>query len=266
MFDVEEVAEAVLDIVEKPIAEMARRIDAAEKREPVHGKDGAQGRDGKDADPVTREQIIEAILAMPDVLDAAVQRYLEAKPPQPGKDGAPGRDGKDGAPGQNGVDGKDGLSLAGAVIDRSGGLVVTLSNGETKELGPVVGRDGRDGVDGKNGEPGENGKDGFSLKAFEAELMPDGRTVLLKFDDGGDISFSVELGFPVMIYRGVFSEGKAYEKGDTVTWGGHLWHCNEKTTEKPMDGQGVWTLAAKRGRDGKEVVTIKPRKDEPVKV
>lgn len=45
---------------------------------------------------------------------------------------------------------KDGVGVAGALIDRSGELVVTLSDGSAKALGPVVGRDGRDG---KNGEP-----------------------------------------------------------------------------------------------------------------
>jgi len=39
-------------------------------------------------------------------------------------------------------DGQDGIGLASALIDRDGNLVVTLTNGAQKELGPVVGRDG----------------------------------------------------------------------------------------------------------------------------
>ncbi|EOB5418213.1 phage portal protein, partial [Escherichia coli] len=31
---------------------------------------------------------------------------------------------------------------------------------------------------------------------------------------------------PVMLYRGVFRAGETYHPGDTVTWGGSLWHCN----------------------------------------
>lgn len=57
---------------------------------------------------------------------------------------------------------------------------------------------------------------------------------------------------PAMIYRGVFKPGE-YKKGDCVTWGGNLWHCEETTSEKPgeVNGKG-WTLCVKKGRDGKD--------------
>jgi hypothetical protein len=58
------------------------------------------------------------------------------------------------------------------------------------------------------------------------------------------------MALPVMIYRGVYCEGE-YEAGDTVTWAGSLWHCNETTCDKPGEG-GCWTLCAKKGRDGKD--------------
>ncbi|EGE0956874.1 phage portal protein, partial [Escherichia coli] len=55
---------------------------------------------------------------------------------------------------------------------------------------------------------------------------------------------------PVMLYRGVFRAGETYHPGDTVTWGGSLWHCNSMTADKPGDAHASgWTLAAKRGRD-----------------
>ncbi|EEQ3160684.1 phage portal protein, partial [Escherichia coli] len=55
---------------------------------------------------------------------------------------------------------------------------------------------------------------------------------------------------PVMLYRGVFRIGETYHPGDTVTWGGSLWHCNSMTADKPGDAHASgWTLAAKRGRD-----------------
>ncbi|EOM4566589.1 phage portal protein, partial [Escherichia coli] len=38
---------------------------------------------------------------------------------------------------------------------------------------------------------------------------------------------------PVMLYRGVFRIGETYHPGDTVTWGGSLWHCNSMTGDKP---------------------------------
>ena len=55
-----------------------------------------------------------------------------------------------------------------------------------------------------------------------------------------------------------------YERGDFVQWGGNLWHANETTTEKPIEGAKAWSLAARRGRDGKTPggiyrMTPKPR-------
>lgn len=58
---------------------------------------------------------------------------------------------------------------------------------------------------------------------------------------------------PAMVYRGVFKSGYEYLPGDTVTWGGSLWHCDEQTQDKPGEtGSKGWTLAAKRGRDGRD--------------
>lgn len=55
---------------------------------------------------------------------------------------------------------------------------------------------------------------------------------------------------PVTIYRDVFKAGNQYKPGDTVTWGGSLWHCNEATSDKPGEvGSKGWTLAVKKGRD-----------------
>jgi integrin beta 3 len=64
-----------------------------------------------------------------------------------------------------------------------------------------------------------------------------------------------ELRTALMIYRGVFKPGDAYDPGDTVTWAGSLWHCNATTSEKPGDGGAAWTLAVKKGRDGKDGAT-----------
>lgn len=55
---------------------------------------------------------------------------------------------------------------------------------------------------------------------------------------------------PVTIYRDVFKSGNEYQPGDTVTWGGSMWHCNEPTTDKPGETSSKgWTLAIKKGRD-----------------
>ncbi|MBD9640745.1 hypothetical protein IB277_31090 [Ensifer sp. ENS07] len=154
---------------------------------------------------------------------------------------------------KNGEPGNDGIGLAGAMIDRDGNLIITATNGIPYNLGKVVGKDG------------EPGKDGFSLSDFDATLMDDGRTVLLSFERG-EQSFKVELGIPVMIYRGVHREG-TYRKGDTVTWGGSLWHCDaDETTEKPDSSAKHWTLAAKKGRDGKDGTLKEVKPSAPIRV
>lgn len=57
-------------------------------------------------------------------------------------------------------------------------------------------------------------------------------------------------------YRGVWTAGKTYEKGDTTTDGGSLWVALEATTARPGDvrpgGKAPWQLCAKRGRDGRD--------------
>ncbi len=72
-------------------------------------------------------------------------------------------DGKDGTDGR---DGRDGVGAASAMIDRGGNLILTMTDGSTKELGSVVGKDGadgRDGNDGSPGAPGQNGADGIGF-------------------------------------------------------------------------------------------------------
>ncbi|MDX3929246.1 MAG: hypothetical protein QHC90_26025 [Shinella sp.] len=207
------------------------------------------------------EAMVEAAVnaRMPEDMERSIEdvvRLVVSEIPLP----ANGKDGADGKHGRDGKDGKDGVDLAGAFIDRDGELVLTLSNGEVRKLGPVIGRDGKDGA------PGAPGRDGFNLEDFDAEVMKDGRTVLLSFDRG-DLSYKIELGFPVMIYRGVFKDGQKYERGDTVTWGGSLWHCDvETTSEKPDSAEKHWTLAAKRGRDGKDGEMKEAKSHTPVRV
>ncbi|WP_368517476.1 hypothetical protein [Rhizobium sp.] len=179
---------------------------------------------------------------------------------------------------KDGQHGRDGVGLAGAVIDRDGNLVVTLTNGEMKNLGAVVGKDADQAAISrlieekvaaipapKDGKDGQDGRDGFNLEDFDATLMDDGRTILLSFDRG-DLSYKIELAIPAMIYRGVYREAE-YQRGDTVTWGGSLWHCDaDGTKEKPGDGSKNWTLAAKRGRDGKDGVMLPAKAATPIRV
>lgn len=84
---------------------------------------------------------------------------VEARQPERGEKGEPGEAGQ------------VGVGVAGAVIDRSGVLILTLSDGRTHELGAVVGKDGVNGLDGKDGEPGADGRDGADGASVDMEAM-----------------------------------------------------------------------------------------------
>jgi hypothetical protein len=136
---------------------------------------------------------------------------------------------------QNGNDGKDAAGIVEALKD-NGELVLTLADGRLVRTGI------------RDGEKGLDGRDGFSLDDFDCEPV-DERTMRLKFTRGEE-THSYELVFPVPVYRDVYKEGTEYERGDMVTWGGAVWHCDAPTKDKP--GTENWTLAVKKGRDGKD--------------
>ena len=131
---------------------------------------------------------------------------------------------------------KDGVGLAGALIDRDGQLVVTLTNGDTKALGAVVGGKGADGL----------GFDDLTVE-YDGE-----RSFSLVFAKGEEErAFSFDL--PMMIDRGVFVDGKQYATGDTVTFGGSIWVAQKLQPEGKPGLSDDWRLAVKKGRNAKEV-------------
>lgn len=147
---------------------------------------------------------------------------------------------------KDGENGKDGTGLADALIDREGNLILTMTDGRHKNLGRV------EGAPGKPGEPGQPGIDGVSMSHFDTEMKEDGRTIVFKFIRDDNIIEMHEFSFPVMLDKGVWSEGKQYVKGDCVTWGGSLWIAQRDTSAKPDTPDSGWRLAVKKGRDGKD--------------
>ncbi|MDR5790285.1 hypothetical protein P9281_27445 [Caballeronia sp. LP003] len=82
--------------------------------------------------------------------------------------------------------------------------------------------------------------------------MDSERSFTLHIERASGAHETATFALPVMIYRGVYHTGETYRCGDVVTWAGSLWHCNATTDTKPDAGGDAWTLAAKRGRDGKD--------------
>lgn len=148
-------------------------------------------------------------------------------------------------------DGTDGVGLAGALIDRDGELVVTLTDGTTKNLGPIIGKDG---------EPGKDGL-GFDELAVTHDGERGFKFVLARGDQVKEFAFTL----PVVLDRGVFKEGTTYCPGDGVTFGGSFWICRAETTDKPGTSDN-FRLAVKKGRDGKDGVLKAPTDPAPVKL
>jgi hypothetical protein len=118
-----------------------------------------------------------------------------------------------------------------------------------------VPKDGRDGLPGATGTPGRDGKDGApgkdGLGFDDLAVEYDGeRAFTLKFLRGAE---SKEFAFtlPLVLDRGVWREGRAYAKGDAVTWGGSTWIAQRATDAKPDAADGSWRLSVKKGRDAK---------------
>jgi hypothetical protein len=183
---------------------------------------------------------------------------LEARQPEKGEQGLPGNDGRPGA------DGADGAGIADLLIDRDHCLIATFTDGRTKNLGVVVGRDG------ERGEPGSDGRDGADadmgeLKSYAAKLVAslpapkDGITPSVDFEierdagvlsfDFGDIRSSFEIPLPYAgTARGLYDPDAEYRAMDVVSFNGSEWRAKcDSPGALPGDG---WMLSAQRGKRG----------------
>lgn len=235
----EEVERSVLEIVERRIKEAVAEIPAGP--EGTAGKDGEPGPQGEKGDAGPQGEKGDS--------------GIDGKDGAPGERGEKGEKGLDGKDGADGRDGKDGADVTFAVKDADGHLHLMLSNGETKDVGRVVGHDGQKGI---------NGKDGSDGLAFEdMEVEQDGRELVFRWARG-EKSVEKRMTFAVPLDQGIFSAEKEYAPGDGVTYGGSFWIAQASTKEKPGTG-GAWRLAVKKGRDGKDGVLKEAKPQAPIK-
>jgi integrin beta 3 len=191
----------------------------------------------------------------------------------------------DGAHGQKGA---DGISVTHALLDADGHLVLTLSDGSRKAVGPIVGKAGQDGLNGKDGAPGRDGLPGVPGRPGEGRDGIDGKPGApglhgkdgadgrhgkdgadgLGFDDM-DLAFDVDAGWRMRFHRGtktkdfpmpfpfdagVWQAGKGYPAGAGVTFKGAYWIAQKASKVRPGDDTAAsrdWRLAVKRGEDGR---------------
>lgn len=261
-----------------PTAEAVRLMVDAEVQKAVSAipvpKDGQDGASVtiSDVQPLISREVEKAVSALPSPKDGAsvtvediaplvvseVAKAVAAVPPA-----------------------KDGVSVVNALVDRDGHLVLALSDGSTKDVGGVVGKDAdpvelsaliaeaverlpkaKDGLDGKDGT---NGIDLGPEDLVAFDLDADTRTATLTFRRGDVEKTLTATVSGMVVYRGVYTVGHTYERGDAVTYAGSVWIAKQATVVRPdehtADGVRDWTLSAKRGREGKTGQTGAKGKD-----
>ncbi|HAV1808216.1 TPA: phage gp6-like head-tail connector protein [Enterobacter hormaechei subsp. steigerwaltii] len=183
----------------------------------------------EDIQPMIQELVSASMPELPDVKSLVNEAIAALPAAEPGKDGENGR---------------DALSLE---------ILPFIDEGKSYPRGSYATHNGGlwrayEKTHGMRGwECLVDGVAGIDIQQSEQRCF----TLTVNRTSGASETKSFDV--PVMIYQGVFKSGQEYLPGDTVTWGGSLWHCDEQTQDKPGEaGSKGWTLAAKRGRDGRD--------------
>ena len=183
----------------------------------------------EDMKPILEELVAAAMPVLPDVKALLGEAVAAIPPAEPGRDGE---------------DGRDALALE---------ILPSIDEGKSYPRGSYATHKGGlwRSYEKTHGMRGwECVVDGVAGVEIERS---DQRCFTLTVNRTSGSSETKTFDVPVMIYKGVFKSGHEYRPGDTVTWGGSLWHCDEQTQDKPGEtGSKGWTLATKRGRDGRD--------------
>lgn len=154
------------------------------------------------------------------------------------------------------------VHVVGGFIDRDGDLYLSLSNGESKKMGCVIGRDGKD-IDAdavrqtvkalfdamekpKDGKDGRDGVGFDDLRVYQRD--DDERKVMLCFERG-EVKKEFQLYFGYPLYQDIWCDGQ-YRRNDCVTLEGSVFMATQATTTKPGMPGCDWKLIVKRGREG----------------
>lgn len=143
------------------------------------------------------------------------------------------------------------VHVAGAMIDREGSLLLTMSNGEIKSLGRVVGKDGADGL---------------SFEDFDLAYIEETHEISIKAKCAGVVK---ELRYDAGGIRpaGYWRDGVKAKACECWSCDGSLWIAKRPTSAKPAPQSDDWVLAARKGRDGESVVReVRSGPADPVKL
>jgi hypothetical protein len=110
-----------------------------------------------------------------------------------------------------------------------------------------------------------DGKDATELADFDLLVDEEARTVTLTMGTAEGAK-SVTRKASWLLDRGIYSAGKSYDRGDTVSWGGNLWIAQvDGTKTMPAEAEPEWRLAVRKGRDGRNGID-RSAEGKPVKL
>lgn len=190
------------------------------------GEKGAPGQSGKDGSP--------------------------GKDGPPGRDALPGRDGKDAKDGRDGTPGRDGVFRE----------PVAYEAGKAYGYGIIVRHMGgiwyaqRD----TNQSPQEEGS-GWAIivdgvAGFAMDMVDERHFKVYTLRSSGQRDEAI-LRIDSQIYRGAYKPNVKYLRGDNVSQSGSTWIAKKDEPDGiPGEGATDWTLAVKRGKDGRHGLDV----------
>lgn len=227
--------------LKRQIEALKSEIETLRKTAPEKGEKGEPGKDGangRDAEPIEVSDVVRELLVAPELgtlvtlhVSEGVEKHFEANPVQHGKDGTPGQKGD---PGKDGAIGPEGLGLKDLFRAEGGRLMAVLSNGETRDLGEFVGKDG---------------KDGLSVENLSREYDAESHEMVERWSQAG---VTKEVRYPAggIRHGGYWREGTKAMAGQTWTHAGAAWIAKRETSQKPSRDSSDWEIFANKGRDG----------------
>lgn len=232
--DMKSFTDHVAQRVKSMIGSIEARVKSLEERQPEKGEPGEKGAPGE-SPVVIIDDVVDKLVSDAEfkamVSESVAKQYAKSPP-------APGADGKDG---EKGADGSDGVGVAGGMIDKSGNLILTTSNGETHNLGRV------------------EGKDGLGFEDASATWDKEAQEIVMRYAHG-DVFKEVRYPAPAPVHAGFWQAGMKARCGSFVTHNGSLWYANKDTSEEPTYQSSDWQLSARKGADGQHK-TVKVARD-----
>jgi len=127
-----------------------------------------------------------------------------------------------------------------------------------ERVAAIDGRPGPVGPPGADGAPGKDGADGLGWDDLASEYDGE-RTITLTVTRGARTKTIGTYTLPLLILRGVYTEGTTYQPYDVVKWARGAWVCLKETIVQPTrraptgpQGKDFWFPLVEPGRDGKD--------------